>query len=170
MSEPTTDPATTTPDATTDTSTEGGEVEGKKDVTVEQLQAELDKTRREAARYRTERNQYKPLAEKYQEAEDANKTEAQKAAERIAALEAENQQMALASKRVELAADSGVPAELLRGSTVEELAEHASALKEAFAQASTSNTPPAGVVVAGENSGGTPLQEADWLRKQLLGK
>ncbi|MDO5670496.1 MAG: hypothetical protein Q4G50_10875 [Corynebacterium sp.] len=139
-------------------------------MTVEQLQAELDKTRREAARYRTERNQYKPLAQKYQEAEDANKTEAQKAAERIAALEAENQQMALASKRAELVADSGVPVELLRGSTVEELTEHAAALKEAFAQASTNNTPPADVVVAGENSGGAPLQEADWLRKQLLGK
>lgn len=141
--------------------------DGKPELTLDQALAELEKARKQAARYRNERNELKPLADKHREAEEATKTEAQKASERIAALEAENQTMLLAAKRAELAASTGVPADLLRGSTIEELTEHAEALKTALDAKAAEATPPAGVIVHGENSGGTPLQEHDWLRRLM---
>lgn len=45
------------------------------ELTREQLLKELASVRREAANYRTQRNELKPLAEKYQAAEEAKKTE-----------------------------------------------------------------------------------------------
>ncbi|MCT1635016.1 hypothetical protein M3B03_04775 [Corynebacterium pseudodiphtheriticum] len=134
------------------------------------LQSEIAKLRKEAAKYRTERNAYRTDAEKYRQAQEANKTDAQKQAEKLAQLEEENRELQLREKRAQIAQESGVDASLLRGSSADELQEHADALKEAFDKLQAQNKPPAGVRVSGENTGRMPLGESDWLRKRLLGK
>lgn len=67
------------------------------------------------------------------ELEEASKTEAQKAAERLAAAEAKvkafETREQVATWRAEVAKESGVPVEALAGSTREELAAHAAILK-----------------------------------------
>lgn len=134
------------------------------------LQSEIAKLRKEAAKYRTERNAYRTDAEKYRQEQEANKTDAQKQAEKLAQLEEENRELQLREKRAQIAQESGVDVSLLRGSSAEELQEHADALKEAFGKLQAQSKPPAGVRVSGENTGRMPLGESDWLRKRLLGK
>ena len=134
------------------------------------LQSEIAKLRKEAAKYRTERNAYRTDAEKYRQAQEANKTDAQKQAEKLAQLEEENRELQLREKRAQIAQESGVDVSLLRGSSAEEIQEHAEALKEAFDKLQAQNKPPAGVRVSGENTGRMPLGESDWLRKRLLGQ
>jgi hypothetical protein len=60
--------------------------------------------------------------------EDAQKTEAEKQAERLAEIERENAELKAAKTRAEVAAAKGVPASLLSGSTQEELEASADAL------------------------------------------
>lgn len=60
--------------------------------------------------------------------EDAQKTEAEKQAERLAEFERENAELKSAKTRAEVAAAKGVPASLLSGSTQEELEASADAL------------------------------------------
>lgn len=60
--------------------------------------------------------------------EDAQKTEAEKQAERLAEFERENAELKSAKTRAEVAAAKGVPAALLSGSTQEELEASADAL------------------------------------------
>lgn len=60
--------------------------------------------------------------------EDAQKTEAQKQADRLAEIERENAELKSAKTRAEVAAAKGVPAALLSGSTQEELEASADAL------------------------------------------
>lgn len=62
------------------------------------------------------------------EFEDAQKSEAEKQAERIAQIERENAELKSAKTRAEVAAAKGVPAALLTGSTQEELEASADAL------------------------------------------
>lgn len=62
------------------------------------------------------------------EFEDAQKTEAEKQAERLAEFERENAELKSAKTRAEVAAAKGVPASLLSGSTQEELEASADAL------------------------------------------
>ncbi|WP_417556236.1 hypothetical protein [Microbacterium sp.] len=72
-------------------------------------------------------------ARRLKEIEDANKTESQKASDRIAQLEAENktykQREQETAWRDEVSEATGVPASVLRGSTLEEIQEHAESLK-----------------------------------------
>ena len=70
----------------------------------------------------------KAKADKLIEIENANKTEAQKQAERTAELERENAELKAGKTRAEVAAAKGVPSELLSGSTKEELEASADAL------------------------------------------
>ena len=60
--------------------------------------------------------------------EDAQKTESEKQAERLAEFERENAELKSAKTRAEVAAAKGVPAALLSGSTQEELEASADAL------------------------------------------
>ncbi len=75
---------------------------------------------------------YKEKAEKYDQMEEANKTELQKATERAEQLESEltklKNEAALKDIRNKVAKDSGVPAELLTGSTEEACKEQANAI------------------------------------------
>lgn len=138
------------------------------DLSPEDLRAELSKVRREAAKYRTERNELRPLAEKARQAEEANKTELEKAQEKLAALEAENSEVKLTALRSRVASDKGVPAALLSGSTEEELTASADALLE-FAGAKKEQTKAKGapyVPSVGRGSGG---DDRDALARQVLG-
>ncbi|MCQ9128170.1 hypothetical protein I6H48_00680 [Corynebacterium amycolatum] len=71
----------------------------------EHFRKELEEARREAARYRTERNELRADAESWRTQQEAEKTELQKATERLAsqedafkALEAENTRLRLAAR------------------------------------------------------------------------
>jgi len=102
---------------------------------------------------------------KLQEIEDAGKTETQKTADEIAALKAQikafETKAQLDEWKTQVAKDSGVPADILAGSTLEELQAHAAKLKPLLA--AQPFVPP----VDGE--GKTPQQPSsgDWLRASL---
>ncbi|QNQ90696.1 hypothetical protein GP475_08645 [Corynebacterium poyangense] len=51
-------------------------------MTLEDYKNALTKARQEAAKYRTQRNELRPLAAKYREIEEANKTAAEKQTEK----------------------------------------------------------------------------------------
>jgi hypothetical protein len=98
----------------------------------EQAQAEIRRTRAEAARYRTERN---GLQTKVQEFEDASKTQAQKDREEREALAVENATLKADKLRAEVAADKGLTlkqARRLQGSTRDELEKDADELLTEF--------------------------------------
>lgn len=102
----------------------------------------VEKLRREAAGYRTKLKEYEPLVRKFREQEDANKSELEKAQERIAELEAERQAQAAAAVRARVAADAGVPVDLLPETTDEDaLNASAKALKEWAKEQSVSGAP-----------------------------
>lgn len=102
--------------------------EQKPEMTIEDYKSALDKARKEAAKYRTERNELRPLADKAREAEEAGKSELQKAQERIAALEAEKHASVLAATRAEIASKHGIPPELVSGEDEESMAASAAAV------------------------------------------
>lgn len=79
------------------------------------------KLRQEAAKYRTEAKANADAAARLAEIEEANKTEAQKLADRLAAAEAKAQEAELRALRSDVSREKGVPAELLSGTTAEEL-------------------------------------------------
>jgi len=108
-------------------------------------QEEFD--RRLADRLRREREKYsdyddlKAAAARLAEIEEANKTEEQKRAERIAELEAKVNEYEtreqIAAWKAEVAEATGVPAAALAGSTKEEIEAHAETLKPLIAQPNT---------------------------------
>lgn len=89
------------------------------------IQARLD---RERKKFPTDYDDLKAKAQKYAEWEEANKTEAQKTADRLAEIERENAELKSGKLRAEVAAAKGVPAALLTGGTQEELEAAADAL------------------------------------------
>lgn len=102
--------------------------EETQEMTIADYKSALEKVRREAAKYRTENKELRPLAQRAREAEEAGKSELQKAQERIAALEAEKQASVLAAARAELAAKHGIPGDLISGEDAEQMAESAAAI------------------------------------------
>ena len=141
----------------------------KSEMSVEEYKAALATARREAAKYRTERNELKPLAAKAKEIEEAGKSELEKAQERIAALEAEKRESEQAALRARLAADAGVPAELIAGGTEEEMTASAAALKsfvdEKLAEAGGPKLPAVGAV--GRDGGSAIDKDAE--ARRILG-
>lgn len=107
-------------------------------------------------------------AKRLAEIEESQKTEGEKAAERLAAAEQRAAQLEMKANRAEVAAAKGVPADLLTGSTVEELTASADALiKFKEAAASRNHVAPnegRGETVSGE---GTAGQFARFLGTQL---
>lgn len=83
---------------------------------------------RERKNIPTDYDELKAKAQKFAEWEEANKTEAQKTADRLAAIERENAELKSGKLRAEVAAAKGVPSALLTGSTQEELEAAADAL------------------------------------------
>ena len=90
------------------------------------IQARIDRERKRFGDY----DDLKARAAKLDEIEEANKTEAQKTADRVAELERVNAELTGAKLRSDVAAAKGVPAGLLSGSTQEELEASADALIE----------------------------------------
>lgn len=82
----------------------------------------------EARKWEARSKENAKAAERLAELEDANKTAEQKAAERLAAAEARAAELEAKATRAEVAAEKGVPAALLTGSTREELEASAAAL------------------------------------------
>lgn len=99
----------------------------------------------EARKWEALAKKHKAAAEKLDEIEEASKTEAQKQAERMAKLEAKvkdyetREQIAAWAK--EVSEETGVPAEVLSGSTKEELEAHAAKLKPLIGQAQQPEPP-----------------------------
>lgn len=77
------------------------------------------------ARYKKQLGELKSKADKLDELEDASKSEAQRNAERIAALETELATERQNTLRHNIARDKGVPAHRITGTTKEELEESA---------------------------------------------
>lgn len=129
----------TAPDAQAQTQP-GGDDRGeqKPEMSIEDYKSALEKARREAAKYRTERNELRPLADKAREAEEASKSDLQKAQERIAALEAEKHASIVAATRAEVASKHGVPVELVTGDDEEAMVASAAAL-ESFVEQRLAN-------------------------------
>lgn len=134
-------------------------------------QAELDSIINE--RLQRERSKYadysalKEKADSYDQYVEANKSELQKAQEKSAALQKEldglKQAAAVKAIKEKVAKDTGVPAELLTGTTEEECKAQADAIK-AFAKPSYPS-----IYDAGEPSGtkkaSTAQQFADWFNQ-----
>lgn len=100
--------------------------------------------------------------------EDAQKTEAEKQAERLAEFERENAELKSAKTRAEVAAAKGVPAALLSGSTQAELEASADALI-AFrgeVQPQRLHVPNEGKTPSGSLASDTDLEFADFLTRR----
>lgn len=113
--------------------TNGQGTEAAKEFTAITSQEDFDKAiqariARERAKIPTDYEDLKAKAEKFAEWENAQKTEAQKAQERLEAAEKRAVELELKATRAEVAASKGVPVELLSGSTQEELEATADAL------------------------------------------
>lgn len=83
---------------------------------------------RERAKIPADYDELKAKASEFEKWQESQKTEAQKQAERLAEIERENAELKTGKTRAEVAAAKGVPADLLAGSTQEELEASADAL------------------------------------------
>jgi len=83
--------------------------------------------------WETRAKENKAAADRLKQIEDAAKSTEQRLAEQVAALQAQLKQMETAQQvqtwRAEVAAKTGLPADLLRGETLEELEAHAKAIQ-----------------------------------------
>ena len=116
---------------------EGAQTTDTKTFTQAELDAVVkDRLKREREKY-SDYEDLKAKAAKFDEAEEANKTELQKVTERAKALEDELNGLKEAEKlrtmRAEVAKETGIPANLLTGSTEDDCKAQAEAIK-AFAQ------------------------------------
>lgn len=110
---------------------------------------------------------HEDAARRLAEIEESQKTEAQKAQERLEAAEKRAAELELKATRAEVAAETGVPVSLLTGSTREEIAASA----EALIQFRGESAAPSRLHVPGEGReplalNGDPLESA---LKQALG-
>lgn len=120
------------------------------------IQARIARERAKFADY----DELKAAADKLREFEDAQKTEAQKQQEALEQAQRELAELTVAKTRAEVAASKGIPAELLSGSTQEELEASAEALIAYKGEAAQQK-----LIIP--NEGGSPASSAiadDWLR------
>ena len=98
----------------------------------------VGKLRAEAARYRTEAKANAEAAKRLAAIEEANKSEAQRQIEQLQKLQEENAALRLANLKAQVAASKGVPADLLTGSSEDDL----NAAADRLLQFRGSATPP----------------------------
>lgn len=117
----------------------------------------VKKLRAENAKYRTEAKANADAAKRLAELEDAKKSDEQRNAERIAALEGELKAERIGRARAQVGAAKGLPASLvslLRGETIEEMEEHAdellSDLQDKYVPKSTADPKDTGAGVKGD--------------------
>lgn len=116
--------------------------------------AEVEKWRSLARKHEARAKENATAAARLAEIEEASKTEAQRLAERAEKAERALQEATLRSLRLEVAAEKGVPASLLAGSTAEELAASADALLDFRGSAPK---PPAAPPATGQGAVGQPI-------------
>ena len=170
MSKPTnaTSSTSTEPDGTTPPAGTDGAEEFKAPTSKEELDKIIAAELAKFADY----DELKGKAAKLDEAEQASKTELQRAQEAAQAAEKRAQEAEAKVTRAEVAEAKGVPASVLRGTTKEELEAHAdevlAALKEAATSAVSPKAPP-------PSANGAPINKpagdsGDWLRDSLSKK
>lgn len=125
-----------------------------------------DRLGREKAKY-SDYEAMKAKAAKYDELEEANKTELQKASEKVSALQDElnaiKKQNEIRDIRAEVAKEMGIPAELLTAETREDCETQAKAINAyASAQAGYPQLKDGGEIQK-LSDGSTRQQFADWL-------
>lgn len=127
-----------------------------------------DRLQRERSKYAD----YKSLKEKadsYDQYVEANKSELQKANDKAAALQKElddlKQAAAVKAIKEKVSKDTGVPTDLLTGSTEEECRTQADAIK-AFAKPTYPNVRDAGEL-SGTQKASTAQQFADWFNQSF---
>jgi hypothetical protein len=96
----------------------------------ESARKEGERARKEAAKYRTRVRELEPLALKWTEKVNSEKSEADLLREKVAELEAAHQEASLRATRQQIAADTGMPPDLipLLNGSEEEMRETASEL------------------------------------------
>lgn len=148
------------------TDTTAGDTKEQREMSPEDLRAALDAARKEAAGYRTANKELRAKADKFDELEEAKKSELEKAQERIAQLEKDKADLTLSAVRSEVAARFGVPADMIAGADEESLVASAERLKE---WAEGQSPKPAGaphVPEVGRDSGG---EDKDALARAVFG-
>jgi hypothetical protein len=133
------------------------EPEEPKTRTSDQYEAEIAKLRKESAGYRTKLREVEPLAKKAIEAEEANKSEVQRAQEAAAAVKKELADLQIGYTRLELAAQYNVSPEnidLIGSGSREEMEDRATRLGALLSTAPT--PPPSNRPVEGLRPGASP--------------
>ena len=116
---------------------------------------------RERAKF-SDYDELKAKAEKFAEFEESQKTEAQKTAERLEAAEKRAAELETKAIRAEVAAKTGVPANLLIGNTAEEIEARAA---ELIAYKGEQKPPRMIVPGQGNDPKTAPVNADDWLRQ-----
>jgi chromosome segregation ATPase len=126
---------------------------------VEDLEAELAKTRREAANYRVKLKEVEPIAKKAQEAAEAEKTEVQRANDRAQEAEKREKETLEGYQRLELAVQYHIEPEdidLIGAGTREEMDARAQRVAALNAAAKKATPPPTDQPVEGLRPGASP--------------
>lgn len=125
--------------------------------------AKYEETLAHSRQWEQRAKENKDAAERLAQLEDAQKTAEQKQAERVQELERENagfkaerQQRAWAK---EVSTETGVPAEVLRGSTLEEIQAHAELLKPAYEEPEKPGPSPVTTIGQQPASGNVSLKD-----------
>lgn len=128
-----------------------------------------DRLAREKAKYEGF-EEIKAKAEKYDSLEEANKSELQKASEKVASLEAQLDSMKKSEEiraiRDKVSANTGVPVNLLTADTEEACVEQANAIKE-YATPNYPSVKDAGEV-KGTSKADTRTQFAEWAAQAFI--
>jgi hypothetical protein len=154
-----TEPVAEQPADTADGSPADSQEEPKPARTPEEYEAMLAKVRREAASYRTKLKETEPLVKKAQEAEEAGKTDIQRANERATKAEQALQERETGFARLELAVQYNIPPDdidLIGSGTREEMDARAKRIAALAAAASKAAPPPTDRPVVGLRPGATP--------------
>lgn len=155
-----TEPATQQPEPPAQTAPEA-----QPEQNVEQLppwaREAITKANREAANYRTQVNELKPLADQFKQLDEASKSEMQRLQESLDVTGRERDERAAAALRFQVALEHGIGKEdldLLGTGTEEELAARATRLAQlrAAATAPQVTAPPAGHTMPALRPGATP--------------
>jgi phosphoenolpyruvate synthase/pyruvate phosphate dikinase len=131
-------------------------------LTPEQLRAALDEARRDAAKHRTRNKELEPLAKKAQELEDAQKSEAQRLTDQLAAAQRERDTATAEAMRVRIALAHKLDADdidFLGSGSEEVLTDRAARLAAKNAAAKQPGPPIPGRPVEQLQSGAAPTEE-----------
>lgn len=148
-------------DSTNDT-TDGSEVVDE-EFDVDRAKAKIAKANAEARNLRERLKAAEEKAKRFDEIEDAERSEVERLTKQLAEMQEKAQEADLRAMRAEVAQEKGLTAaqaKRLVGGSLEELAADADELLETFMpQEGTGGTPPSGKPVEALRSGGDPTEE-----------